>query len=65
MNAACKVVSLVVSVLLCSASAAEEAARRKETVVLVHGAFADGSSWRKVIPLLQARGFQVTAVGNP
>ncbi|WP_317198195.1 lipase family protein [Hymenobacter terricola] len=25
-------------------------------VVLVHGAFADGSSWAKVIPLLQARG---------
>jgi pimeloyl-ACP methyl ester carboxylesterase len=33
--------------------------------VLVHGAFADGSSWSKVIPLLQAKGFRVTAVGNP
>jgi len=31
----------------------------------VHGAFADGSSYAKVIPLLQARGFRVTAVQNP
>jgi pimeloyl-ACP methyl ester carboxylesterase len=35
------------------------------TVVLVHGAFADGSSWSKVIPLLQARGLKVVAVQNP
>jgi pimeloyl-ACP methyl ester carboxylesterase len=35
------------------------------TVVLVHGAFADGSSWRKVIPLLEARGLRVVAVQNP
>ena len=34
-------------------------------VVLVHGAFADGSSYAKVIPLLRARGFRVTAVQNP
>jgi pimeloyl-ACP methyl ester carboxylesterase len=35
------------------------------SVVLVHGAFADGSSWRKVIPLLQAAGLRVAAVQNP
>ncbi|HEY4022966.1 MAG TPA: alpha/beta hydrolase [Pseudonocardiaceae bacterium] len=34
-------------------------------VVLVHGAYADGSSWAKVIPLLQAAGMNVTAVQNP
>src|SRR5258706_1448520 len=34
-------------------------------VVLVHGAFADGSSWSKVIPLLLARKLRVTAVGIP
>lgn len=33
-------------------------------VVLVHGAWADGSSWAKVIPLLQAAGLRVTAVQN-
>jgi uncharacterized membrane protein (UPF0136 family) len=27
-----------------------------KNVVFVHGAFADGSSWAKVIPLLEAKG---------
>jgi pimeloyl-ACP methyl ester carboxylesterase len=34
-------------------------------VVLVHGAWADGSSWAEVIPRLQAAGLNVTAVQNP
>jgi pimeloyl-ACP methyl ester carboxylesterase len=34
-------------------------------VVLIHGAWADGSSWAEVIPLLQAAGLKVTAVQNP
>ena len=34
-------------------------------VVIVHGAWADGSSWAKVIPLLQAKGLHVVAVQNP
>src|SRR3979411_455368 len=33
-------------------------------IILVHGAWADGSSWSKVIPLLEARGFHVAAVQN-
>jgi pimeloyl-ACP methyl ester carboxylesterase len=37
----------------------------KPTVVLVHGAFADGSSWEKVVPLLQAKGLHVVSVQNP
>lgn len=36
-----------------------------KNVVLVHGLFADASSWAKVIPLLQAKGLHVTAVQNP
>jgi pimeloyl-ACP methyl ester carboxylesterase len=35
------------------------------TVVLVHGAWADGSSWRRVIPLLLNKGVPVVAVQNP
>lgn len=35
------------------------------TVVLVHGAFADGSSWAGVIDRLRARGVEAVAVGNP
>ena len=34
-------------------------------VVLVHGAFADGSSWSGVIEILQAAGLRVIAVQNP
>src|ERR1700675_1150377 len=34
-------------------------------VILVHGAWADGSSWAKVIPHLAARGHSVTAVQLP
>ena len=34
-------------------------------VVLVHGAFADGSSWAKVIPLLEKAGLNAVAVQNP
>jgi hypothetical protein len=35
------------------------------TVVLVHGAFADASSWNGVITRLQAKGVPVTAPANP
>jgi alpha-beta hydrolase superfamily lysophospholipase len=35
------------------------------TVVLVHGAFADASSWNGVVERLQAKGLQVTAPANP
>ena len=35
------------------------------TVVLVHGAFVDGSEWNKVVPLLQAKGLKVVSVQNP
>jgi pimeloyl-ACP methyl ester carboxylesterase len=41
------------------------AAPAVRNVVLVHGAYADGSSYAKVIPLLRARGLTVTAVQNP
>src|SRR6516162_820811 len=37
----------------------------KPTIVLVHGAFADGSGWQKVIPTLQSDGYPVIAVQNP
>jgi pimeloyl-ACP methyl ester carboxylesterase len=37
----------------------------KPAIVLVHGAFADGSSWSKVIPLLEKDGYTVTAVQIP
>ncbi len=37
----------------------------KPSIVLVHGAFSDGSSWKKIIPIFEDEGFTVTAVQNP
>lgn len=56
-------VAMTAKPALAAASAASGAAARN--VVLVHGLFADGSSWSEVIPRLQARGLNVTSVQNP
>jgi pimeloyl-ACP methyl ester carboxylesterase len=45
--------------------AANAPAEKARNVVLVHGLFADGSSWSEVIPRLQAAGLNVTSVQNP
>jgi pimeloyl-ACP methyl ester carboxylesterase len=47
------------------AAHAPSAGARAPTVVLVHGAFADASSWDGVIPKLLADGDEVIAVANP
>jgi pimeloyl-ACP methyl ester carboxylesterase len=47
------------------AGAAAAFAQPVKNIVLVHGAFVDGSSWSKVIPILQAKGYNVTAVQIP
>lgn len=54
--------AFVIAALFAVAARAEPAGK---TVVLVHGAFADGSNWSKVIPLLEAKGLKVVAVQNP
>jgi pimeloyl-ACP methyl ester carboxylesterase len=45
--------------------AVAQPALKAKNVVLVHGLFADGSCWSEVIPQLQSKGIQVTAVQNP
>ncbi|WP_431513042.1 alpha/beta hydrolase [Variovorax sp. DAIF25] len=55
----------VFSVAAASAQTAPSAPVAVHNVVLVHGLYADGSSWGKVIPLLQAQGLHVTSVQNP
>ena len=50
---------------LLSRTALAQAAPKAKNVVLVHGLFADGSSWSEVIPRLQAAGLNVTSVQNP
>jgi pimeloyl-ACP methyl ester carboxylesterase len=60
-------VAAAVSMALSLGAAAVGAAPAQpvKNIVLVHGAFADGSSWAKVITILQAQGYNVTAVQNP
>src|SRR2546422_4841895 len=55
--------SILALMLLGASAVAQE--KGEKTVILVHGAFADGSSWDKVIPLLKAKGLHVVAVQNP
>ena len=45
-------------------AAAQTTPQGIKNIVLVHGALVDGSSWSKVIPLLEAKGYHVTAVQN-
>src|ERR1700722_4742168 len=40
-------------------------ATKVKNVVIVHGAFADGSGWRKVSDLLSAQGYNVSLVQEP
>jgi len=51
--------------LAIGAAAQPSATQAVKNVVLVHGAWANGSSWSKVIPLLEARGFHVVAAQMP
>src|SRR6266436_2911849 len=53
------------STLIQGTAAAAQSAPKARNVVLVHGLFADGSSWSEVIARLQAAGLNATAVQNP
>lgn len=69
MKTSLKTIALAAALLGATAPAFSQsqllAAEPTKTVALVHGAFADGSSWSRVIPLLQAEGLRVVAVQNP
>ncbi|MDH6229746.1 pimeloyl-ACP methyl ester carboxylesterase [Mesorhizobium soli] len=53
--------SIVGLTMLSSAAMAQPA----KNVILVHGAWGDGSNWSKIIPILAAKGLNVTAVQLP
>lgn len=58
----------VISLFIAAAvpvATAQNTGVKKSTIVLVHGAYADGSSWSKVILMLQAKGYTVVSVQNP
>ena len=47
------------------ASAAPHPGHPKPTIVLVHGAWADGSSWNGEVKILQDKGYKVEVAPNP
>lgn len=57
------ITTILAGVLLAGTAAAAEPT--KPTIVLVHGAFADSSSWNGVISILQKDGYPVIAAPNP
>ena len=60
------IVGFLLTVMLHTGAVAQtKSSQGIKNVVIVHGAWADGSSWSKVIPLLQAKGLHVVAVQNP
>ncbi len=56
---------VLIAVSAVSVAAQSTAGPLITNVLLVHGAWADGSSWAKVIPLLEAKGLHVVAVQIP
>src|SRR5271156_1848319 len=57
--------ALIASTLLLTVRGVAQTPTPIKNIVLVHGAWADGSSWSKVVPLLEAKGFHVVCVQNP
>ncbi len=63
---AAAVLAAMVPAMTTPASATTEPhTKAKPTVILVHGAFADASSWTKVVAKLQGAGYPVIAPANP
>ncbi len=56
---------LAIIVPAATATAQTQPKTAVKTVLLIHGAWADGSSWSKIIPLLEAKGLHVVAVQIP
>jgi len=57
--------ALLVATMASGATEQENNSRGVSNIVLIHGAWADGSSWSKVIPLLESKGFHLVAVQMP
>ncbi|RWM86772.1 MAG: alpha/beta hydrolase [Mesorhizobium sp.] len=60
-----KSLAIAVGALTLSATAADAQSAPLRNIVLVHGAFADGTGWRGVYDLLTSRGYKVSIVQNP
>ena len=58
-------VSMAAALFLASACNSAQSAASHPTIVLVHGAFADASSWNGAISILSHDGYPVVAAANP
>src|SRR6266513_5029160 len=56
---------IVLLVLTCGTLSVQSEKGRVRNIVLVHGAWADGSGWEGVYDILTEKGFNVTTVPNP
>jgi pimeloyl-ACP methyl ester carboxylesterase len=63
--ATCAALLLPIIIPAAPATAQTQPSAGVRTVLLIHGAWADGSSWSKIIPLLEAKGLHVVAVQIP
>lgn len=57
--------AFILSFFFATSSNAQTATTPVKNVVLVHGAFADGSGWRALYEVLSKKGYHVTIVQNP
>ncbi|MDB5050114.1 MAG: hypothetical protein JWO30_3185 [Fibrobacteres bacterium] len=58
-------IAIVFMPLAAGAQAKSNGAGQKPAIVLIHGAWADGSCWQEVIPILQKSGYKVQAAQLP
>src|SRR6201997_1244781 len=61
----CRCVCIVLVLLTCVVLSAQEQEHRVRNIVLVHGAWADGSGWRGVYDMLVKDGYNVSMVQEP
>lgn len=57
--------AVILGLLFTTTSNAQTIPAGVKNVVLVHGAFADGSGWRGIYDILSKKGYKVTIVQNP
>lgn len=57
--------AIVTIIIMSNDTNAQKIPSGVKNIVLVHGAFADGSSYAKLLPILQEKGYNAIAVQNP
>lgn len=56
---------MAIALMACLSPRTTKAQAPVKNIVLVHGAFADGSGWESVYNILKKKGYNVSVVGNP